>query len=289
MTKKIIIDTDIGVDIDDTIALAMACLSKDVEIKAVTTVYGYVEKKARIARKVADLCGIDVPIAPGESKPRSNVKVPLTDLEDRMLPECPDIEFKSYAPELIVSKIMENKNNIYLACLAPLTNIAKAIEIEPEITSYVKEIYFMGGTSKRKKPSHNIRSDVKSADIVLMSGIPMTLVSTETSKKAYWTPEEQEEIRKLNPPLTDFIYRQGKNWLELAKRDLVYLYDPLTITTAITDEFVKMDNFHVSMTKGGRYAGRTHIRKDNTSHIRFVYDVDVDGFKKYVRNALKPL
>jgi len=285
--KKIIIDTDIGVDIDDTIALAMACFS-NTDIRAVTTVSGDVVKKARIARRVADMCGGDFPIVPGISKPLNGIVMRSTGLEDKMLPECPDVKFDGYAPDVISSIVRENRNGISLICLGPLTNIAAALESDPELKGYVKEIYFMGGTSVRKKPSYNIRSDIAAADIVFKSGIPLTLVSTEASKKAYWTPDEQEEMQEWNRPLTDFIYRQGKNYLEFSKKENMYLYDPLTLTTAITEEFVNLDNVSVEL-EYVEPAGKTYLKKDESSNIRFVYDVDAVAFKEYVRDVLQDL
>ena len=66
--KKLIIDTDIGTDIDDAIALVYAVRS-GYDIPLITTVHGNTIRRALIAQKLASLLGADIPIAAGEKKP----------------------------------------------------------------------------------------------------------------------------------------------------------------------------------------------------------------------------
>jgi purine nucleosidase/pyrimidine-specific ribonucleoside hydrolase len=208
--KKIIIDTDIGDDVDDALAIAFAMLRPELDVRAITTVYGPTSMRAQIVAQLLaagqkQFARNDLPpVAAGESIPLS--PLPENELERirKLVPnqyafvsgekasplrsgDAPPPMLGSAggcgALALLEEVICENAGQIALVTIGALTNAAQLIRKKPEVARKLKLISIMGGTYLSGKAEHNIRCDPLAAKIVLESDIPKALFSWEVSGK----------------------------------------------------------------------------------------------------------
>jgi purine nucleosidase len=142
MHKKILLDTDIGTDIDDAVCLAYLLANPDCELMGITTVTGEAEKRAMIASAICRHAGKDIPIFPGSDKP---ILIPQHQLIAQQAEALNKWEFqkkfpKGEAVDFMRRIIRENPGEISLVTIGPLTNIALLFAIDPEVPSLLKEL-----------------------------------------------------------------------------------------------------------------------------------------------------
>src|SRR5437016_911505 len=140
---NVLIDTDIGDDIDDALALALALRSPEIELLGVTTVFGDTQKRAQLAAHLLQTFGReDIPVAAGQQIPLLPYHRPSGVPQAAILNTCatsPALSLYS-APELIVQTAMAHQGHLTLLCLGPLTNIALALTIEPHLFMAIRSI-----------------------------------------------------------------------------------------------------------------------------------------------------
>lgn len=260
--KHIIIDTDIGSDIDDALALLLAFHMRDVEILGITTVYGPTDLRAKIAYKITQAANLDIPVAAGRSEPLySLMPVWLAGTEgegvlndDEKVASLESFGIDTDASNFIIEAILENPDQITLVALGALTNIALAFEKEPLIRDVLQEVVFMGSGLTyplqlpstisedevyRARHSHNILCDMKAAKQVIDSGVPMRIVTNDLTSQ-YWL--EGEVIERFNEAKTFHVALVGKMldvWLKY-RSEMFGLpivgtcpHDPLTVAVAL--------------------------------------------------------
>lgn len=262
--KKVIIDTDIGTDVDDSVALTLCLKSKKLDLKAVTTSVYNSKVRATIAKKLTKMLNHEVPVAYG---PDYDKKWFIGFEGNGLLDGSENFEFEKDPVSLLSSMIKKHKS-LELICIGPLGNTAELINsgIKP------KHIYFMGGATEYKgkfipnPDSHNVEVDLKSANTVFDSGVPITIVTKEVSKKAPLYRQDYEKIKKLNTPWTDYLYQNAIDWLNFKKQDFSYMYDPLTVALA---------------------EDKTMFKTKKRGNIKVVIDLDAKKFKKYLFNTLE--
>lgn len=230
--SRLIIDTDIGTDIDDALALLYG-IKSGYDIALVTTVHGDTVLRAKIAKKLLDYLKKDIPVVAGEQKPLKQTQIFWTGIEGKgFLDGTERYEIEGNAPDKIASTVHENKGDISIACIGPLTNIATAFQRYPDLPSMISRIYVMGNAITTpyglflNYRSHNFKADPEAADIVLKSDVPKTVVTTETSKKAIIT---QDDLSRIEGPYKAALLEAASHWRSVSKYDCFYLYDPLTV------------------------------------------------------------
>ena len=297
MKKKIILDTDIGTDVDDALALTMALNSReDIELRAVTTVHGDVNLRARIALKILKLAGReDIPVAAGISHPLIRDRPILgwkgyegdgflTSKDEALKPS------KIHAVDLIISEIMSMKNEITFIAIGPLTNIAAAIIKELRIIENVREVIVMGGSVRLFNGlnlpliEHNIKCDPEAARVVFSSGMPITMVPLDVTLKVTIERREIDLIRAAKTSLTDAIAMMITRYLDIVKRDYTWLHDPLALAVSIDNSLVKTIDAKILVeTKGEYTTGQTIALpiEFNEKPVKVYIDVDIKRFKKF--------
>lgn len=210
MKTKLIIDTDIGTDSDDAFALTYAIKNPSAEVKAITVVQGIPLTRAKIARKLERLLGVNIPTTYGEEGPDYKKYIVGFELEALTMQEFKEPFHNNPFPEY--------DENIKLVCIGPLTNIAYQLETNPSIRN-VKDIYIMGDSPE----SHNLAVD--------------TEATKKDSKKIYFTLDELENFR--DNALGEFLYGSVKRWLEHAGKTEAPMYDVLAVSAAIGENYVK--------------------------------------------------
>ena len=209
--NRVVIDCDPGQD--DAIALLLAFGAADtVEIIGITTVGGNVgiDLTQRNARLVCDLAGRqEIRVYAGCSRPLVRdpivadyyhgptgmggfpITEPVTPLQD--------LHAVNFLAETLMA---EEDNSVTLACLAPLTNIAMALVMEPRLKQKIKQIVFMGGAQREggnttPTASFNVFCDPHAAHVVLTSGIPFVWVNLDVTHKLVMTQARLKAISSI--------------------------------------------------------------------------------------------
>jgi purine nucleosidase len=217
---RVVIDCDPGQD--DAIALLLAFGATDaLEIFGITTVGGNVgiDLTQRNARLVCDLAGRqDIPVYAGCSRPLVRdpivadyyhgptgmggfpIAQPVTPLQDL------------HAVNFLAQKLMaEADNSVTLACLAPLTNVAMALVMEPRLRQKIKQIVFMGGAQREggnttPTASFNVFCDPHAAHVTLASGIPFVWVNLDVTHKLVMTRARLKDISSIGSAAAKVVH-----------------------------------------------------------------------------------
>ena len=204
-TKKILIDTDCGVD--DAVAIMMALASpEEVSVMGITTVSGNVPVDSvvdNVLRLLSFLGRTDIPVFRGASRPLVEPAHHAADvhgargLGDAELSPPGMAERAERAPEGI-AKIARENPGLTLLTLGPLTNIAMALNLYPELRRLVAEIVTMGGAIETGNVTRfaefNFHADPESVQSVLDSGIPIVLLPWDTCLQMTHTEEQLESL-----------------------------------------------------------------------------------------------
>jgi len=296
MKRKIIIDTDVGTDVDDAVAITLALKSPELKVEGITTVYGNTLLRAQIVLKLLKLMDIDdVPVAAGIEKPllrEREVWWPghegkgiLTDEDKRDLKPV-----DKHAVDFLIEKILENPKEITLVTIGPLTNIAAAIIKEPKIIENMKEIIMMGGVARifDNAPElpyieHNIKCDPEAASVVFNSGIPITMVGLDVTLKVPIDRSHLQRIKDVGTELTDTLVRLIEIWWRFLKSDSSCMHDPLALSYCIKPEFLETMNCKVIVETHGKYTvGQTIVIPDESSNIKVACGVGSEEFIEFL-------
>ncbi len=238
----IIFDTDIGDDIDDALALALALQSPELDVRAITTVIDDVELRTRLAWKQLGIYGRrDIPLAAGASEPlldpvrnnRSRQYEVLTSAD-----EFPPAARK-HAAQLIVETVMGSPDKITLVPVGPLTNIALALKTEPRIKAKIDKIVLMGGAFFPPRAEYNILRDRVAAEIVFQSGVPITAVGLDVTEKCKLQGADFDRLRAAKNPASQFVVRLIELWQNGRADQYPTLHDPLAMGTAIRSTLIE--------------------------------------------------
>lgn len=198
--KKIILDCDPGMD--DSMAIVMAIKSKDLDVKAITTVNGNypVDVTAVNALKVLEMLGrTDIPVAKGMPEPmfRETPKDPFTHGKDgqaeNFLPDPKTSLSEKHAMDMIIDVVKENPGEIYILSTGPMSNIAMAMKKAPEIKPMIAGIYAISGmfglnkyafanaTGDTPQSEWNVYVDPEAASIVYNSGVNLVAIGLDVA------------------------------------------------------------------------------------------------------------
>lgn len=289
----ILLDTDIGDDIDDALALALALNSPEIDLIGVTTVFGDTLKRAQLAQHVLHVSGRgNIPVAVGVGKPLQQRHPPSGVAQAEILGNCsPDLDsFSTFSgPELIVQQALEHAGQLTLVCIGPLTNVALALLIEPHIVSAIQNIVLMGGTSGMPLPEWNVRSDVKAAHMVLHAGIPITLVGLNVTTRCQLRKRDIERLHTATTPQAQLLYQLLTIWRQHRPRwhpKHPYLHDPLTIAALCLPELLQWQAMPVRILMRGPFAGFMVPRLLDGALVQATIGVNAKAAREWIMQRL---
>ena len=259
MPTKIILDCDPGHD--DAVAMLLAWGNPEIDLIAVTTVYGNqtIEKVTRNALAIASVAGISgIPFARGAHRPLVRTVETAESIHGESGldgPELPAATFEldpRHAVDLIIDEIMGNEpGTVTLVPTGALTNIALAVRKEPRIAARVKEVVLMGGGYNvgnwSATSEFNIVIDPEAAHIVFNEAWPLTMVGLDVTHQALATPDVVAGITGIGTgparfvgELMDFFahtYKDAQGFDHPPVHDPVavaYVIDPSVLTVRKT-------------------------------------------------------
>ena len=218
--QKLIIDTDPG--IDDALALLLALAAKDeLDVTAITTVNGNVgvDQVTENVFRILDVAGrSDIPVYKGNGKPlmRENDNCEEFHGDDGLgnlgFKEVPGTVKEESAVDFLIRKVREEKGEITLVPIGPLTNIAQAVQKDPEFARNVKEVVIMGGAEHGGNMSpcaeFNFWTDPEAAKIVFQAGFErVTMVGLDATSYVFLSPTLRELLYLINTPVSRFIHK----------------------------------------------------------------------------------
>lgn len=301
MASKIIIDCDPGQD--DAVALLLAFASPDeLDLLGVTTVCGNVplELTQRNARMMCDLAGMQqVPVFAGCAEP---LRRPLQTAEaihgetgingiDEFEPQTPLQE--QHAVEFIVATLLAaDTESITLVPTGPLTNVASAMQREPDVLSRIERIVLMGGAMREggnRTPSaeFNILVDPQAADIVFRCGRPIIAMGLDVTHQVLSTRDRVDRIRALGNPVAaataDMLSFFDRYDTEKYASKGAPLHDPCTIAWLLKPELFEGKECNISIeTESELTMGHTAVDfwkvTDKPVNATWIHTVDAPAF-----------
>nr|WP_275984130.1 nucleoside hydrolase [Paenibacillus hamazuiensis] len=282
-------DTDIGTDSDDAVALSLAIRSPEIKLEGVTTVYGNVHVRAEIAKKIMALSSEEqVEVYPGVVRPLlHNREVFWAGIEGEGLDiDAGSAEETKHAVDFIIETIMKNPGEITLVTIGPLTNIAAAIIREPRIAKNVKEIVMMGGVVRLSHNAaelphieHNIKCDPEAASLVFSSGAPILMVGLDVTRQVSITRKDKDELALSGTPLAVTLTKQIEGYMDYRKRDFTFMHDPLAVATLLDRRLVKTRKMNITVEYDHRHpTGQTIGELSETGNVEVCLEVNRDAF-----------
>lgn len=280
MGRRLVIDTDIGTDVDDLWTLAMLPGIAGVDLEAVTLVYGDTDVRARLASVALGLMGIDVPLHCGCEQTLSGKAVMWAGHEGEGVPGLADARYEPiHAVDVLIGLAAAAPGSLEVLAIGPLTNIASAIRRDPAFARNVRRLVVMGGEFQAGWPEHNFASDAVATNVVLGSGAPITIVPLDQTLRVAVDAHDVDRIAAVHPigPLMADEARRFWQFLsglrEGMPNDRSWAHDPLALLALVEPELFTFTRMAVEVEADGRVRGTP----DNSSPIEVCTDLDPVG------------
>ncbi|MBH0009950.1 nucleoside hydrolase [Salinibacterium sp. SWN1162] len=179
---RVILDTDIGTDVDDAMALAVILGSSQLDLVAVTTVYGDTLLRARLAQRYARLAGRRIRVAAGEQNTLSGKPVWWAGHEGTLHADLEQEEVDQSSGVELMARLLNEPEPLDIVAVGPLTNVAVLLRDFPEAAARINHLWVMGGDFSNTQNEHNFRSDVVAATEVFASSVPSTVIGLEMTQ-----------------------------------------------------------------------------------------------------------
>lgn len=287
-----LIDTDIGDDIDDAFALALAACSPEIDLLGVTTVSGDTGRRAQLAMHLLHACGYDgIPVAAGLEHPILYRHPPGGVFQANILDEQQArYELSELSgPELIIQTALAHPRQLNLLCLGQLTNVAAALKLEPRIFMEIRRIIMIGGSSSVPFPEWNIRSDAQAAQIVLASGTPITQIGWNITTRCSLRQHDIEQLRQHDAPHTRLVYQLFLIWQQHRPRwhpAMPYIHDALAVAALCQPKLFAFEDMAVRVPLHGPLKGFMIPRLLNGPLVQAVVDIHADEVRQWVMRRL---
>ncbi len=255
--EKIIIDTDIGDDIDDAFAVSLALSSPEVKIVGITSAWGDTALRSRLLDRILCETGrTDIPVytgIPTRTTTRFTQK-PWAEA-GRQHPHTDAVTF-------LLNAIRQNPDEITLVAIAPLTNIGAAIDHDPATFSKLRRIVLMGGSihrgydgvsydpARHRDAEYNIASDPAAAQKLFNSGVPIYMMPLDSTQLKF-TDDLRSEFASISTPLTDSLQILTAEWQRGSGQTTPMLYDPVAVAYAIDPTTCPTRPFHIDVDEKG--------------------------------------
>lgn len=272
--KRIILDTDPG--IDDSLAILLALASPEISLEGLSVVHGNssTQQGTINALSVLELAkashipvyqGCDLPLVqPSLLAPETHGEQGIGYAKLSAPLGQPKVQKGS---DYLIEKIMSSPGEITLVAIGPLTNIALAIRQEPRIVENVKEVFIMGGAIRHEGNTtplaeFNTYVDPHAAQIVFHSGMPITLTPLDVTYECVFLKDDLNRLLKIDSPITKFIADATRFYMEFHDEyqsiEGCVINDPMTLALTFMPEICDYQELYVDVDlSGGVSMGNT--------------------------------
>jgi purine nucleosidase len=285
LPEKVIIDTDIGDDIDDAFAVALALRSPELQILGITTTFGDTETRAKLLdRFLAEAGRPEIPVAAGVPTPPKGTFTQRRYAENNRFAKSsrPD------AVAFLLDQIRRNTGQVTLIAIGPLMNVGAAIDKDSATFRKLKRVIIMGGSIKRgygdlgfgppqpPQPEWNILNDIPSAQKLFAAGVPLFVMPLDA------TQLKLDEVKRAflfsqGTPLTDALTLLYHQW----GQETPTLFDPMTIAFLVNPNLCPVQPMHICVDEKG------FTRPDAGSpNAQVCLDSNPDAFFRFFLNRV---
>ncbi len=266
----VILDTDIGDDIDDTWALGLLLRCPELNVKLVVTDFGKPEYRARLVAKFLTQVGrAEIPIGLG---------IPASPPESNPLQEwIGDFSLKQYRGRVhqdgvkaLIETVMRSKERVTILAIGPVPNIAAALEREPKIAQRANIVGMQGsvrhgyGGNATPDAEYNVVRDVRACQKVFTAGWPICITPLDTCGRVSLNSERYQRLLRSQDPIAKTILENYAVWerainqkpsLQLNTHQSSTLYDTVAVYLAATQsagrDLVKMEQLGIRIDDAG--------------------------------------
>jgi len=271
--SRVIIDTDPGTD--DAFALLLAMRSPELKIEAITPVSGNVPLELTLpnALRMVEIAGrTDIPVAAGAKVPLVRRLVTAeyahgnNGLAGTVFPEPKIKPVAEPAAELIRRVVRSYPGEITFITIGPLTNVAAALLGDDGLAPMVKGVVMMGGSLSggniTPSAEFNVYVDPEAARVVFQSGIPITMVGLDVTRKTALTWDYVRELESSADPVAQAAARIARNTMEMDEKAGYAtgqkMHDSLAVAAFLDPSLLRFEKFYVDIeTSGELSAGET--------------------------------
>jgi inosine-uridine nucleoside N-ribohydrolase len=282
--EPIIIDTDIGTDIDDAFAVALALRSPEVKILGISTASGDTLARAKILDRMLGVSGHqDIPVAVGAPTTLPNSTPPIG--RQSRYGETRGFERSSHPPavDFILEQIRHFHGQITLVPIGPLTNLAGAIDKDPETFRKLKRVVMMGGwigsvdmggwgVAGKPGPEYNIQMDIPAAQKVFRSGVPIYVMPLDSTANLKLDEVKRDVLLSKGTPLTDSLALLYIMWGSVTP----VLFDAMAVGYVIDSKLCPVKPMHivvddqgVTRSESGEPNAQVCLASDPDTFLRF--------------------
>lgn len=307
---KVILDTDPG--IDDALAFILLKAMPEVELQAITVTHGNtnVEKCTTNTLKLVELLGMqEIPVAMGADQPLVKALSVAeethgdTGLGHAVLPSPTTTIVANNAANLIIEIVNANPGEITILCIGPVTNLALALLKEPSLRKKIKNVVSMAGTihypgNATPSSEYNVFCDPESFDILLRSGIDLTIVPLDVTYQCLFTKDHVARLNGAREDIRNFIDRSTAFYMEFhAEYQGIQgcaINDPLAAAILVKPELVTFRDYYVDIELHGEFT-TAKISADhfgstgNPPNAKVAMEVNVEGFMDFFIERVKTI
>ena len=239
--RRVVLDTDLGSDVDDALALALLLGSPEVDLLGVTTTYGDTALRARATSRLLELAGVPGPGEPGGLPVRAGAGEPLSGAEvwwaghegtllgDLSTAPTTAVSGPGDAADWVARTAAGAPGEVDLLAIGPLTGVAVALRRHPGLARELRSLVVMGGRwdGGAEEGEHNLRSDAVAAAEVLTCGAPTLVVGLEVTQQVQLGADDVERIAAAGP-LGAALAAQVHQWREFWGERWGVPHDPVT-------------------------------------------------------------
>jgi len=294
VTYRVILDTDIGDDIDDALALGLILASPELELVGVTTVFKNTLARARQARTILKIAGRgEVPVAAGCGavlSPRTTLpfdprqaylagELPNQDASCLPEEELPPLDPR-HGVDFLIETLLAGAGDIIPITIGAMTNLAMALVKEPRLGAKIPRIVSMAAVFERPMSEWNIRCDPVAAALLFGSGIPMDIIGLDVTMQVRFRPEHLQALDGCPRPLAQRLSQATKLWAQHDRwaeqiRRLPIMHDPLAVATLLAPDLVRWKRGWAKVElQGAETYGFTTFQEDPAGPHRYAYAVD---------------
>ncbi|HET7034778.1 MAG TPA: nucleoside hydrolase [Thermomicrobiaceae bacterium] len=258
----VIMDVDTGVD--DAVALLLATCLPELVLLGVTTVAGNVALDLTTENTLRVLAAAghpEIPVYRGMAAPLARPHLDAAafhganGLAGVELPRSPATVSRVTAPEFIVQSLRQRPGELTLICVAPLTNLAVALRLEPELPRLVRRVVVMGGVFQNPGnvtayAEFNIWADPEAAAEVALSELPLTFVGLDVTHQTGLERADWEALAEQDGGEARLIHALLRQSLDERGRERFHLHDPLAVGIAAWPELVTTERWGVAVQVG---------------------------------------
>ncbi len=258
----VILDTDIGADIDDTWAIAMMLKSLELDVKLIVSDTGDTDYRARLIAKMLDVAGrTDIPVGVGIRQ--SEELGPQGEwIEDYQLSDYPG-EVRPDGVDAIIRTIMDSPETITLICIGPMGNIAEALRREPAIAAKSKfvgmhgSVYIGYGGSPEPAAEYNVRADARACREVFAADWREAVITpVDTCGLVRLEGDRYRRVLESDDPLVRAVIENYRIW-SVGRESFdpesasTILFDTVAIYLAFSRRYLVTEKIGISVTDDG--------------------------------------